>query len=144
MKREMPFDDCSNVADRIDDRCDAFESAWRNGERPNIGAFIDLGDNSYRNKLFCELLLVDVEWRRSLGEQPTAEHYLREFPEFTSQVDAVGFLYGKPSFSANLVNGDTTAQAVVRRPGSRVAHFKLVERLGAERWEKPGKHGTLA
>ncbi len=128
MKRDAPFDDCSSIDDRIDERCDAFESAWRRGERPNIGDFVGLDDGSYRNKLFRELLLVDVERRRSLGEQPTLDNYLRKFPEFATEIDAVGFLYGATAFSTPCVNGDGYVRATARQPGNRVAHFELVER----------------
>ena len=52
MNREVPFNKCSSVDDRIDEQCDAFESACRNGEHPNISDFISADDVSYRNKLF--------------------------------------------------------------------------------------------
>src|SRR5215210_4526013 len=78
-------DNCSSI-DRIDEQCDAFESAWRNGERPKIVDFIRPIDEPYRNVLFCELLLVELECRKSLGEQPAEEQYLRDFPAFTTQI----------------------------------------------------------
>jgi len=74
MNGDMPLDAGLNADDRIDERCDAFESAWRNGQRPAISDFIHPEDESHREQLFCELLLVDVECRRSLGEQPTGFH----------------------------------------------------------------------
>ena len=131
MNREMPLDDCSNVDDRIDQRCDTFESAWRNGELPKIDDFIGSDESSFRNKLFRELLLVDIEWRRSLGEQPTPEYYLRKFPEFASQVDAVSFLHGASVFPTMPVDCAGAAKSDLRQPGRCVAHFELVERLGA-------------
>src|SRR5215211_3828733 len=121
----------SSVDDRIDEQCDAFEVAWRNGERPSIVDYIRPDDETYRNKLFRELLLVDLEWRRSLGEQPTPEDYRRKFPDFASQVDAVSHLHGATAFSTKPSEGASAERAESRQPGSRIAHFELVERLGA-------------
>ena len=93
MNPELPLEDCSGFDDRIDERCDAFESAWRSGKRPNIANFIELQDKPYQNRLFCELLLVELEFRRALGEQPIQQHYLREYPEFAAQIDSVSFRF---------------------------------------------------
>jgi serine/threonine protein kinase len=131
MNPEVPLDDCSSVDDRIDERCDAFEAAWRNGDRPKVDDFIGSEDGPYRNKLFRELLLVDVEWRRSLGERPTPEYYLRMFPEFASQIDEASLLHGTTAFSTIPANGTGTVRTGSRQRGGRVAHFELVERLGA-------------
>jgi hypothetical protein len=128
MTREVPFDDRESVDDRNDERCDAFELAWRSGQRPSIGDFIGPEDESNRKALFSELLLVELECRRSLGEQPTEEQYLRDFPEFVTQIHAVKFRYGATAFSTECANGDNTVQPIQR--GSQVAHFELIERLG--------------
>src|SRR2546423_12199207 len=99
MQREVPFDDCASVDDCIDERCDAFELAWHSGERPSIAGFIRPEDESHRKRLFCELLLVELECRRSLGEQPTEDQYLHDFPEFAAQIHATKFQYGTTAFS---------------------------------------------
>jgi hypothetical protein len=131
MTGEVPFDDRSIIEDRIDEQCDAFESAWRKGERPSILEFTRDIDEPHRNALFCELLLVELECRQSLGEQPAEEQYLRDFPEFAAQIHAMKFQYGATSFSAAHANGGNPAQATPRQRGSQVAHFRLIERLGA-------------
>lgn len=131
MNRDMPPDDGSSVDDRIDERCDAYELAWRNGQRPRIVDFIEPDDESHRNALFCELLLVELECRQSLGEQPTEEEYLRDFPEFVTQIHTTKFRYGESAFSTARVNGENTVQAMPRQRGTQIAHFELVERLGA-------------
>jgi hypothetical protein len=131
MKREVPFDDCAGVDDRIDARCDAFELAWRSGQRPRIADFIRPEDESHRKTLFCELLLVDLECRRSLGELPTEDQYLHDFPEFAAQIHATKFQYGTTAFSPARADGGNMIQAVAKQRGKQVAHFELVERLGA-------------
>ncbi len=130
MNGEAPFDDCSGIDDRIDERCDAFESAWRSGQRPSIDDLIGPDDEPHRNRLFCELLLVELECRRSLGEQPTQEYYVRKYPEFATQIDATSFRYGVKAFSTTPVSGEHTIRAITKQPGGRIGHFELIERLG--------------
>ena len=98
MKGDVPSKERSKLEDRIDEHCDAFESAWRSGERPSIVDFIQRVEEPYREALFCELLLVELECRRYLGEQPAEEQYLRDFPEFAAQMHAVKFQYGSTAF----------------------------------------------
>src|SRR3954469_12616935 len=109
MKRCFSSDEGSNIDDRIDEQCDAFESAWRSGERPSILEFTRHIDEPHRNALFCELLLVELECRRSFGEQPAEEQYLREFPEFAGQIHAVKFEYGATAFLTAHINGGNRA-----------------------------------
>src|SRR4051812_25600414 len=131
MKHDAFSGDSTGIDDRIDEQCDAFESAWRNGDRPSILDFTRHIDEPHRNALFCELLLVELEYRRSLGEEPSKEHYLHEFPEFAAQVHAIKFQYGAKAFSTARVNGTSAVQRKPMQRGSQVAHFQLVERLGA-------------
>jgi serine/threonine protein kinase len=116
--------------DRIDERCDAFESAWRSGKRPRIREFIGPEDEPFRHKLFCELLLVELECRRLLGEQPTQESYLREFPDFAAQIESVSFQYGNGAFAAQPTGNNSADQAGENLPGAQVDHFQLLELLG--------------
>ena len=129
MNREVSFDDGSSVEDRIDERCDAFELAWQNGKRPSIVDFIGPEDAGHRNTLFCELLLVELECRRSLGEEPAEDEYLQDFPEFAAQIHATKFRHGAAAFSTARVSGEKTPPTKPREGGSQIAHFELVERL---------------
>jgi eukaryotic-like serine/threonine-protein kinase len=127
---EVLSDNSPSFDDLIDERCDAFESAWRSGQRPSVVNFIGPQDAPFRNRLFRELLLVELECRRELGEQPTQEHYLREYPEFAAQVDSVSLRSGPALFSTTPENGPGAFQNVDCQPGRRIDHFELLERLG--------------
>jgi len=127
---EVLSDNSPSFDDLIDERCDAFESAWRSGQRPSVVNFIGPQDAPIRNRLFRELLLVELECRRELGEQPTQEHYLREYPEFAAQVDSVSLRSGPALFSTSPENGPGAFQNVNCQPGRRIDHFELLERLG--------------
>ncbi len=124
---QVQFNDCLSDDDRIDERCDAFEAAWQKGERPRIGDFIRPEDAPYRDLLFKELLLVDCERRRASGEQPTIEQYRQEFPAFAVQIDLIKELPPVPLFESEA----TAKEGLVWQPGRKVAHFELLERLGA-------------
>jgi tRNA A-37 threonylcarbamoyl transferase component Bud32 len=130
MNGDVPLGEGFSADDRIDERCDAFESAWRSGQRPAIADFIGPEDESHRKALFCELLLVDLECRRAVGERPTEDEYLRDYPEFTAQVHATKFQYGSAAFSSGRANGKIAVTGSSKQPGSYVAHFELIELLG--------------
>ena len=64
----------------IDPICDAFEQLWRNGQPPQISRFLPESEPQLREILIRELLLIDLEYRTQLGEDPTVFEYLRTFP----------------------------------------------------------------
>ncbi len=125
----MPIDGCDSVEDRIDERCDAFEQAWRDGQRPKISDFLLSVDRVIRSQLFRELLLVELEYRCLNGELPKQKDYLLEFPEFASQIEAIDLQYRNAAFVKSSQEGKTTADAL--HPGEFIAHFELVELLGS-------------
>jgi eukaryotic-like serine/threonine-protein kinase len=124
---DRPEVDQLSSEDRIDLVCDAFESAWQSGVAPTISQFVESCVETERETLFSELLLVDVEFRRRLGEQPTKSDYLRLYPECAVWIEAVGFKYGLEDLAAAVRD-----EARFTRPsiGSKIAQFELLERLG--------------
>ena len=70
---------------QIDAVCDRFEVAWRNGQRPDIAEFLAEVPANVRPQLFRDLLSLDLEYRRRLGEQPDAQSYCERFPEFAAR-----------------------------------------------------------
>ena len=65
---------------RIDKICDAYESDWSKGKRPNINGFLEQCDEANRAELFYELLLVELEFRRNQGERPTLARIFARLP----------------------------------------------------------------
>jgi eukaryotic-like serine/threonine-protein kinase len=72
---------------RIDDICSAFEAAWAKGERPDPAAFLGDAVGATRDRLFRELLAIEVDSRRSRGEQPLAPEYRERFPDHEEAID---------------------------------------------------------
>jgi DNA-binding beta-propeller fold protein YncE/tRNA A-37 threonylcarbamoyl transferase component Bud32 len=69
---------------RIDAVCQRFEAAWRavkcGGARPVVEAYLDHAAVPERAALLRELLALDLDYRRHLGERPTTEEYRPRFP----------------------------------------------------------------
>ena len=63
-----------------DAECDRFESAWRAGRRPRIEDHLAAVPEAQRPALLRELVLLETDYRRLAGEQPSAEEYLARFP----------------------------------------------------------------
>jgi eukaryotic-like serine/threonine-protein kinase len=126
----MPTDACDSAEDQVDKRCDAFEQAWRGGQRPKISDFLLPEDRVLRAQMFRELLLVDLEYRRLNGEQPKQKDYLLEFSEFAPQIEAIGLQYRDVAFSASPTRREGNSAADTLQPGEFIAHFELVKLLG--------------
>jgi WD40 repeat protein len=60
--------------------CDRFEAAWAGGGRPRIEDLLTGEEGPARDHLLRELVLVEVECRRTRGEEPTADEYAHRFP----------------------------------------------------------------
>lgn len=72
------------LAQQIDAICDRFEAAWKNGEEPQIGQYLDQLDESHQQQLFRCLLQIELEIR-----PPRHDHlrvYLRRFPQFEETI----------------------------------------------------------
>lgn len=61
--------------------CDAFESAWRAGGRPDIGAAVAELPEAVRPAARQALVSLDVHYRRGAGEHPAPAEYAARFPD---------------------------------------------------------------
>jgi tetratricopeptide (TPR) repeat protein len=66
---------------RVDAVCQRFEAAWKSGTRPDLGNFLSSSTGAERSALLRELVLLDLEYRRHVGETPRPEEYLGQFPD---------------------------------------------------------------
>jgi serine/threonine protein kinase/WD40 repeat protein len=69
---------------RIDAVCLCFEKAWKagteGGKRPRIEDFLGNTPEPERSILGRELIALEIDYRRRVGEQPQAEEYRARFP----------------------------------------------------------------
>ncbi|MCI0457355.1 MAG: protein kinase [Gemmataceae bacterium] len=68
-------------AQRVDEQCDRFEGAWRNGQRLAVEDCLGAINGPGRRVLLRELLLLEVAYRRRAGEVPRPEDYRLRFPD---------------------------------------------------------------
>lgn len=64
---------------KVDGVCDRFEAAWQAGERPRIENYLQSFSGADRSALLCELVALEVEYRRRLGETPARVEYEKRF-----------------------------------------------------------------
>ena len=65
---------------KINDDADRFERSWKKGTRPRIEDYLADVDEGHRQRLFDELLRVEIELRRRDGEEPKPDDYPHRFP----------------------------------------------------------------
>jgi serine/threonine protein kinase len=76
----------SEQREAVEDRIEAFESAWQRGECPAIVDHLP-ADNELKMAVLVELVHIDSEFRGKAGKPVHWESYLREFPELASIKD---------------------------------------------------------
>jgi len=68
--------------------CEQFEAEWRAGRTPRIETYLEMVESSQRDRLFGELLAIEIELRVESGEKPTLEEYQARFPDRAQAVAA--------------------------------------------------------
>jgi serine/threonine-protein kinase len=80
------------LAQQIDQVCDHFEAAWKAGQRPRIEDYLADTPEPGQALLLCELVALEIAYRRRLGEEPRPEEYHARFrtlePGWLAQVVA--------------------------------------------------------
>jgi eukaryotic-like serine/threonine-protein kinase len=95
----MSFDALSPTSrDDLNDVCDAFESAWKCGQRPLIEVYLGTRPEPERTVLFEMLLGIELELRHHAGDQSEPGQYLDRFAAYAVVIDRV-FAEGKPNGS---------------------------------------------
>src|SRR3978361_637173 len=103
--------------ERIDQLCDDFEAQWLKGERPWIADFVDRMPSDAQPSLFYELLLIDLEYRRKAGEQPSRQDYLRDYSRFADKISAVYLEFGEAAFATVGAQKDVSVSVPGREAG---------------------------
>jgi tetratricopeptide (TPR) repeat protein/tRNA A-37 threonylcarbamoyl transferase component Bud32 len=91
---------------RTDRLCDQFEAAWKAGPRPRIDAFLAGVPPAQWPDLLRELLILDLDYRRQLGQRPTLEEYQAEYPALA--LDRFAALFAETSQPAAAGPADAT------------------------------------
>jgi serine/threonine-protein kinase len=76
-----PGADELSQACRIDLVCDRFETAWKRGNTPRVEDYMDEIAAPERLVLACELIQLDIHYRRLAGQTCLADDYTSRFPD---------------------------------------------------------------
>jgi serine/threonine-protein kinase len=71
---------------RVDALCQQFEAQWRDGRRPRIEDYWSGDTSDDGSTLLFELLALDVELRRGVGESPRSRDYVGRFPDHSALI----------------------------------------------------------
>lgn len=103
---------------QVDSVCDAFESAWQAGKRPELSDFL-VDTQIPGSTLFVELVQIDMDYRRRTGERISIEEYAVRYPEFSDILSRLGSAIETASIPA-----------ARERPAQVLGRFELVAPLG--------------
>lgn len=84
----IPSRPAALASERVDLACDRFEAAFRAGKAPRIEDYLAAALDADRLPLLQELVAVERELRKSIGESPDAQEYLARFPGFDDAIRA--------------------------------------------------------
>src|SRR5208282_5321758 len=85
--------------EQADRNCLQFEDAWKAGSRPRIDDFLTDVAPAEWPELLRELLVLDLHYRRQVGESPTLEEYRAKYPALA--VDRLASLFAETSQPPN-------------------------------------------
>jgi WD40 repeat protein len=120
----------ARLVDRV---CTQFERDWQAGRRPQVEDYLAAADGPERSALLRELIPLEADYRRRLGERPRPEEYAGRFPGLDLAWLAEVVAPPGAATAANRAGeatlaapGATTADA----GGRRMGRFRLLERVG--------------
>lgn len=121
----------SGITEQVDSVCDQFEQAWLENNRPVIEEFLERVEPSDRETLLRELLALDIEYRRSKGEQPLHSDYARRFPYYDDLLRSLGLHFSTQASHDTVHNHKRTGILERLEPGYRIQRFELIQQLGS-------------
>lgn len=110
-------------AEAVDQACDQFEQAWRDGHAPAIEGVVSTALADQRPVLLLELLLLDIQFRRGVGQLPAMADYQARFPEIESWWLRRALMPSTVEF-----NGQTTPGSSANR--QPIPGFEIIGELG--------------
>ncbi|MGC1276054.1 MAG: protein kinase [Planctomycetaceae bacterium] len=105
-----------------------FEDRWQDGNRPDIGEYLDRTRPHDRSTLLTQLIRIDVQERLRHGEAPHAAEYVSRFPEDRGTILGINWMSLTSQVRPTRTADGAGTTALPRR--SRIGRFDLIERLG--------------
>ena len=121
----------------IDQRCDRYEAEWRASRQPRIEDYLGDLEGETRAALWLELVMLDQELRKGLGETPTLADYRESCPDRAVFLDlSTDELAPIGEAAARGRRGERGRSTTVRPGRSRVDSTRT------GRWTGPGRSST--
>jgi tetratricopeptide (TPR) repeat protein len=115
---------------RANQECDRFEAAWKAGQRPRIEDHLAMVPDPERPDLLCELILLEVDYRRLAGDHPQAEEFLTRFPSL-DRAWLGGVLAGAVSSTTDFATLPAETEPGDALLGCRIGPYLIQERVGS-------------
>ncbi len=115
---------------QIESACESFTADWKPGSPQVIESYLERVELDSQNTLLRNLLAIDLERRRQVGQHPHIEDYLKQFPRFASLVRSA-FL--ESNSVSSLATGSELKPKVasMKAPvASRLGDYRLLGELG--------------
>lgn len=114
--------------EEVDQLCEQFERAWQSGGRPRITDYFGTTSDGARRALFQELLLLDIDYRRTHGEQPLRTDYAASLPTDAAVIETI-FDADDPVDTRGQPAEPTQDVAGKRLPAS-LGRYRVIRRIG--------------
>ncbi|MCH2125856.1 MAG: protein kinase [Pirellulaceae bacterium] len=109
---------------------DEFKAAWEAGSAPRLEDFLEEPSGKFPNQFLVDLLKIDVDQRRQLGEHLTAEDYRERFPEH-EEVVLQAFRPEKEQLAATVVGAPASAKTESSpRSRQQVGPYTILQVIG--------------
>jgi hypothetical protein len=122
-------DDCLPPADlaRLIACCDDFEADWNAGQRRRIEDIVAKADEPIRDRLFRELLALEIELTHRDGGAADRDAYLARFP---GRADVIGMIFACESNTATATFGQTTTPGSFGEGTDEAKGYQIIRQLG--------------
>jgi serine/threonine protein kinase/tetratricopeptide (TPR) repeat protein len=135
----MPVEKRSTAFEDVQAICRLFRNQLKQSGDVSLGEYLEKIQESSREMLFQNLLHLEIEFRRTKGEQPNSHEYLKRFPQFASAIRLVFFESTMMSPETNGQGLDDTVTVHFDRPAAhkldqpaarKLGQYELVRELG--------------
>ena len=107
-----PDDNPANILEQIRKLSRDFGKQISQGKSPRIQKFLSQISEEGRDDLFANLIAAEINFRRSQGQNPTSDEYVKRFPQFKKQVRRAFF---EPTMGSVDSSGSTAATITLSR-----------------------------
>lgn len=133
MENTAPADKPENLTasfEQVVSLCDAFTKDWQHSSGASIASYLERVGAEAQPTLFRNLLEIEIERRRHVGEQPRLEQYVEKFPKYASLMRNVFLEHSRVSAVGPREPERPKAVAFTTPAASRLGDYRLLRELG--------------